>query len=134
MLLNNSTRNAFACVARGLRFVIIRIGMDDDSMSDNSGGAVKPGSVVHLGKLRDSCRIRDDVAEITQVPLDGIGGGVRHSGGVKMASGRCAIGRGAIALFVNVKAVLAGLEAGDLAVNADAVGGAAEVNSALRDA
>lgn len=89
--------------------------------------------MIDLGNLGDSGRVRDDIAEITKVALNGVGGGMRHSGGIEMPAGRGTVWRGTIALFVNMKAVWARLEAGDLAVDVHTISGSAEVNGALRD-
>ena len=56
---------------------------------------------------------------------------MRHTGRVIMSSLGGGIGRGAIAVFVNVNAVPSRPQPGDLAVDAHTVSGAAEVNRAL---
>src|SRR2546423_14830737 len=87
--------------------------------------------MVKLRKFSNACAVGHDVAEVAHVPLHGIGRSMRHSSGIIMASRRGAVRRGAIAFLMDMKAVWAGFEAGDLAVDADTVAGAAEVNSPL---
>ena len=60
-------------------------------------------------------RVGFDVAEVADVALGVVGAGVRHSGGVEVAAGALAVGHRAVAEFVNVEAMFAGLQAGELA-------------------
>lgn len=134
VLLNDAAGDAFAGIPRRLlRFEIVRVGVNDHSVADDRVGSIQSRGVINLGDLCHARSVGDEVAEVAHVTLDLIGRGMGHSGRIIVSSGRRAVGRGTIALVVNVKAMPAGLEAGDFAIDAHTVSGAAEIESSLGD-
>ncbi len=72
-----------------------------------------------------------EVAQVADVARLGVVAGVRIVGRVEMAAGRRAVRRGAVAKFVDVEAVLARGEAGDVGHDFHAVAGFGEGDGAF---
>ena len=124
--LDDSAGEPAASIAGRLSLQVIGFFVDDDSFVQDRIGSFEREPAKDAFETGHALFVSLEVAEVANVFL-GIGGravlGVR---GIEMAAGGREIRRRAIALFVNVKAVLAGSEPLDVRGDTHALGFLAE--------
>ena len=98
----------------GLRLEVVRLGVDDDRAADDRVWAAERDHLVDALVRGLAGRVGFDVAEVADVALGAVGAAVRHAGRVEVAAGALAVGHRAVAEFVNVEAMFAGRQAGEL--------------------
>ena len=86
--------------------------MDNESAANDRIRASQFKERKHSIKMRFARAIGDDIAHVSAVMFISIRPSVRHSGGVEMVTRRGGIRAETIPFLVNVKTMLAGLQAG----------------------
>ncbi len=95
--------------------------MNDYRASDDRVFAGERKVAIEVVEFGAAITVGGDVAQIAEVAGFGVARGVRLIGGIEVSAGGTGVGGGAIAVFVNVDAVFARRETGELGDHADRI-------------
>ena len=117
--LDDAAGNALARIAGRLGFQVVWIGMHDQTLADDAVGRILGERGVgqsHLQAGLAAC-VGDDVAEVTGVMIRMCRIAVLLAGRIEVAAGAGSVGRAAVALLMDVEAMLSGRQPFDAGVH-----------------
>src|SRR5882757_2251453 len=126
---NYATGNARPGVAGRLRFEIVRLRVHDYGTSDRRTFVVRERDLmVHILQCRLARRVCLYISHVPHVPFGRIGPRMWLLGWIKVTTGRSGVGCTAIAELMDMKAMIAGSQAGDFRPDLYAIGLFSESN------
>ena len=109
-----ATGNARSGVTGRLRFEIVRLRVHHNGTSDRRPLVVRERDLmVHVLQRRLARRVCLHISHVPYVPFGRIGPRMRLLGWIKVCASRSGVGCAAIAKLMNMKAMIAGSQAGD---------------------